>query len=198
VLGDQIKALREAKCWSQAHLADAARVNVRTIQRIEAGEPCSFETMMSIAAALGVELSALDQRAILPKNKRSSLVRRQALATICLAPAMLFIGLNLLRSIAGVTQPYDAAAAAGGKIMSFHTFNMMSPAVFLGGAAAALIATLPTLLRLRGKKEGSTRSITAVEIKAEWTSLTLALAALCTMATLVAYAALEWLFTALH
>jgi len=198
MLCDQIRDLRERKCWSQAHLADAAGVNVRTVQRIEAGEPCSYETMMSLAAALGVDLSAFDQKAVLPNDKQTRLAWRQALAMICLVPAVLFIGLNLLRSIAGVTQPYDAAAAAGGRIISFHTFNVVSPAVFLGGTAAALIAIFPTLLRLRSKKEGRTLSITGVQLKADWMSLALATVALCTIATLVTYAALEWLFTVLR
>ena len=60
--GDQVKALREAKCWSQAHLAEAAGLNIRTVQRIEAGEPCAPETMLSLAAALDVEISKLGRR----------------------------------------------------------------------------------------------------------------------------------------
>jgi hypothetical protein len=66
------------------------------------------------------------------------------------------------------------------------------------GAAAALVVILPTLLRLRSKKEQRTLSIAGVEVKAEWTSLALAIAALCTIASLVAYAALQQLFTGLH
>ena len=58
--GDRVRELREVRCWSEAHLADATRLNVRTVQRIEAGEPCSYETMMGLAAALGVDVATLE------------------------------------------------------------------------------------------------------------------------------------------
>lgn len=198
MLGDQIRALREAKCWSQAHLADAARLNVRTVQRIEAGEPCSYETMMSLAAALSVDVSTFEQEVPVPKNTLSGFVGRPVLAAVCLMPALLFIGLNLLRSIGGVTGPYDAVASAGSKFITFQTFNVVTPFIFIGGAAVALLASVPAFLRIRGKFEGGALSITALEVKTRWTTIVLAAAALCSLVTLVAYVALEALLTTLH
>lgn len=58
--GETLRKLREAKSWSQAHLAQAAGLNVRTVQRIEAGEPCSYESMLSLAAALGTDVASLN------------------------------------------------------------------------------------------------------------------------------------------
>ena len=60
MLGDRVKEMRERKAWSQGHLADAAGLNIRTVQRIEGGEPSSKETMLSLAAALGVDVSELE------------------------------------------------------------------------------------------------------------------------------------------
>lgn len=54
-----IKDLRTARAWSQEQLAQVASINVRTIQRIENGEPASFETLKSIAAAFDMDVAKL-------------------------------------------------------------------------------------------------------------------------------------------
>lgn len=54
-----IKDLRTARAWSQEQLAQVAGINVRTIQRIETGEPASFETLKSIAAAFDMDVAKL-------------------------------------------------------------------------------------------------------------------------------------------
>src|SRR5688572_395467 len=53
-----IRALREKKAWTQEHLAGAARVAVRTVQRAEDGV-MSAETKSAIAGALDVPVGAL-------------------------------------------------------------------------------------------------------------------------------------------
>lgn len=52
--GSKVRALREAKAWSQEHLAEASGLSPRTIQRVEAEGAGSAETCLSVAAALGV------------------------------------------------------------------------------------------------------------------------------------------------
>ena len=47
-----IRKLREARAWSQEHLADAAGLSLRTIQRVEAEGKASAETRLALAAAL--------------------------------------------------------------------------------------------------------------------------------------------------
>lgn len=49
-----VKSQRTAKGWDQETLAHMAGVSSRTIQRIEAGNPCKLETLKNIAAALDV------------------------------------------------------------------------------------------------------------------------------------------------
>lgn len=51
-----IKELRASRAWSQEQLAKMAGLDVRTIQRIEKGEPASFETLKSIAAVFKVDV----------------------------------------------------------------------------------------------------------------------------------------------
>ena len=57
----RIKELREQKSWSQDHLAEATGLSLRTIQRAEAGEKLSKETLLNIAAALNVSVEEFNQ-----------------------------------------------------------------------------------------------------------------------------------------
>jgi transcriptional regulator with XRE-family HTH domain len=54
-----IQKQRLKRGWSQQQLADASGLSVRTIQRIEAGQPASTETLKSIAAVFEVDFSTL-------------------------------------------------------------------------------------------------------------------------------------------
>ena len=60
ISGEKIKALRETRAWSQAHLAEAASLSLRTVQRVEAEGTASAETRLALAAALGVSVDALN------------------------------------------------------------------------------------------------------------------------------------------
>ena len=57
--GAKIRRWREERCWSQEHLAEAAGIGLRTVQRIENGEKASRESVMALAAAFGVDAMAL-------------------------------------------------------------------------------------------------------------------------------------------
>ncbi len=56
----QIQKLRLQRGWSQQQLADQSGLSVRTIQRIEAGQPASAETLKSIAAVFEIDFSTLN------------------------------------------------------------------------------------------------------------------------------------------
>lgn len=55
----KIRRWREERHWSQEHLADLAGIGTRTVQRIENGEPASKDSVMALAAAFNVDVSAL-------------------------------------------------------------------------------------------------------------------------------------------
>lgn len=57
--GYRLRTLREQSGWTQPELAEAAGVDVRTIQRIEAGKSASLHTIVGVAKALGVALEDL-------------------------------------------------------------------------------------------------------------------------------------------
>ena len=54
-----VKRLRESKSWTQEHLASAAGVSLRTIQRMESDGTASAESRLAIAAALGVPVESI-------------------------------------------------------------------------------------------------------------------------------------------
>lgn len=195
--GDTLRRLRDAKSWSQAHLAQASRLNIRTVQRIEAGEPCSHETMLSLAAALGVDVAQLElepQRRSSPRELRPL---RLCGAALALTPAALFILVNVLRSLAGMPGAYDFFASTGSRFMRFETFNLVSPVIFLGGAAVAAVICLPALVRFHGRAERGGLVVNAIELRAKIAPLLLCSLAVLSALVLVAYAAVEQLHTPL-
>ena len=58
-IGNNVKALREMRAWTQEHLATVAGTSARTVQRIERGEPASADTLMALAQALDVTIDVL-------------------------------------------------------------------------------------------------------------------------------------------
>jgi transcriptional regulator with XRE-family HTH domain len=196
MMGDKLRRLREARSWSQAHLAEAARVNVRTVQRIEAGEPCSFETMLSLAAALNIDVSEFETGDREVGSSGGAGSRRTIAALLCVTPGALFVLMNVMQS-AGLNAPYDVLASAGSVLMSFRTFNLISPVLFVGGAAVAVLLCVPSLLRLRIKSGEAAVAITGIELHRAPLAFSIALFGALTGGALLFYAALENLRTLL-
>ncbi len=59
VIKKNVRALREQRGWSQEHLAGAAGVSARTIQRVETTGAINSESLMAIANAFDVSLDVL-------------------------------------------------------------------------------------------------------------------------------------------
>ena len=57
-----VKSLREKKHWSQEQVANMAGLSLRTIQRVEAGNPASKETLKSLASVFEIDISKLTER----------------------------------------------------------------------------------------------------------------------------------------
>ncbi|WP_300541345.1 helix-turn-helix transcriptional regulator [Maricaulis sp.] len=70
----KIRRWREERHWSQEHLAHLAGIGLRTVQRIETGEPASRDTLTALAAAFNVEAIAL---CIDPEAEAADIVQRR-------------------------------------------------------------------------------------------------------------------------
>lgn len=57
---EKLRRLRESRGWSQEHLAGAAGISVRTVQRAESDGSASRESKLCLAAALGVPHADLE------------------------------------------------------------------------------------------------------------------------------------------
>lgn len=70
-IAHKVKLLRQQKAWSQSHLAEAAGVSIRTIQRLEKNGECSKETLLSIAAAFDVDV---EEFTVLMKSEQNQTI----------------------------------------------------------------------------------------------------------------------------
>ena len=107
----KIKRWREERHWSQEHLAGLAGIGLRTIQRIENGDPASPESLKALAAAYNVDVMALavDQEAeaaalLARKNRKSRAALRLSfwihLASYAIG-VVTFVGISI--GVGGVT-----------------------------------------------------------------------------------------------
>jgi transcriptional regulator with XRE-family HTH domain len=196
--GEKVRGLREARSWTQQHLADAAGLSLRTVQRLEAMHSGSAETLLAVAAALDVDVRTLNGAAA--AARRSSRLWRaphpaaaSAWAAVLLAPAALFVAVNLLKYGAGLAVPYDMLASLGSAIGAAPAFESASPVLFLGGPLLALALILFSQVRPEGEWEADGLTLTAVQLRFNRLGIAVALAACLTLAALGAYLAGETL-----
>ena len=107
--GDMVRALREEKSWSQEHLAGAAGLSVRTVQRVESACVGSVETRLALAGALDVAVSGLMPSAHLPDVGATHALR---------FPAGAWIGwaIGAACSIGAVTRNHHAGYIDAGEL----------------------------------------------------------------------------------
>jgi transcriptional regulator with XRE-family HTH domain len=55
----RLLGLREARGWSQEHLAEVAGISLRTVQRMEAGRPVSANAFQAVSSAFDTQVSEL-------------------------------------------------------------------------------------------------------------------------------------------
>lgn len=189
MIGDRIRRLREARAWTQAHLADAAGVSLRTIQRLETVHSSSPETLLALAAALDVDVRTLAEERATPAQPWSGPAPRRAAfwgAALAL-PCALFVAVNLLKFGLGLAMPYDMLASLGRAAGVTAAFDYASPLLLLGGPAVAILLNLRALVRLR--LQGG--AVTALEYRTHFAPIAVILGAGACAAILSAYLVAE-------
>jgi transcriptional regulator with XRE-family HTH domain len=171
MIGDRIRELREARAWTQAHLADAAGVSLRTIQRLESLHSCSHETLLALAAALQVDVRELTngipaQSGGTDQQLWSWLQPRTAawIGALLVLPATLFVIVNLLKYGAGIAAPYDFLAGIGRGLGIAGLFDLLSPILFVAGSLAAIALSLMVQMRPRARFDQGAMSITGLRV----------------------------------
>jgi transcriptional regulator with XRE-family HTH domain len=59
LVAKNVRVIRELKHWTQQHLADTAGIELRTVQRVEAGHGVSVDTLAALAAAFDTTIEIL-------------------------------------------------------------------------------------------------------------------------------------------
>jgi transcriptional regulator with XRE-family HTH domain len=172
MLGERVRTLREARAWTQEHLADAAGVSLRTVQRLEAGQGFASETALAVAAALNVDVRELLDTA----DGGNWLWPDVPLWLKLLVPALLSLPaavwlITKLLLIAGLAVPHVA----------------MSPMLLLGGPLIAAILPLATMVHPRSKPGGAPYGIRELTLKPRAIPLYIALAAMAVLICVFAF-----------
>ena len=132
-----IQKLRLKRGWSQQQLADASGLSVRTIQRMEAGQPASTETLKCLAAVFEVDFSNLSPEDTVNDKREAEAfrhVRRLRGFYVHLAQ-YLFVNLALLAiNLIFMPQRLWVLWVIGGWGIGLlaHAFSVFRPAWFLG------------------------------------------------------------------
>lgn len=172
MLGDRVRNLREARAWTQEHLADAAGVSLRTVQRLEAGQGFASETALAVAAALDV-----DVRELLDSDGRGNWLWPEV-------PLWLKLVVPVLLSLpAAVWLLLKLGAMLGLAVPGVS----MSPMLLLGGPLIALILPLATMVHPRSRPGGSPYGVRELVLKPRAIPLYVALTALAVLVCVFAY-----------
>lgn len=163
-LSDKIKSLRTERAWTQEQLAQAAELNVRTIQRLEGHGSHSSETLLSVAAALDIDVTILTELISRPsletqsapaQIKRGLLTANQyALAgAIIMLPAVYFVLANILKYYLGIPWLSVPLEILHTHATAWEIFGIVSPFMFLGGVALAILLNLWAMTEIRIGRE---------------------------------------------
>lgn len=88
---NRIRTLREARGWSQEHLAAVAGLSARTVQRLEAEGRAAHESRMAVAAALGVEPERLLETDTAPAQATAASIQNANQLAKLIPSAMLLL-----------------------------------------------------------------------------------------------------------
>ncbi|WP_196138953.1 helix-turn-helix domain-containing protein [Aliikangiella sp. G2MR2-5] len=67
-----VKKFRLQKCWSQEQLAEMSGLSVRTIQRLEKGQPASMESLKALASVFELDVTQLQQEQTMTSDLSSN------------------------------------------------------------------------------------------------------------------------------
>lgn len=200
--GSTIKSLRKTNAWSQAHLAEAAGVSVRTIQRLERTGQCADETLLAVAAALEVDVTVLTALSGTGSEPASGKLRYlwpevgalQAgrWGLVLLFPGTLFTLSNILKYELEFPQLYDALAAFGTWTgLAEVTSVLTSPVLLLGTLGAALVLNVMAQVNIAWERAERGVRLNEVVVDGRVLNLSIMIGALLLLGMLLGYATME-------
>lgn len=152
-LAGRVRDLRTERSWSQEHLAGAAGLSLRTIQRVESGYTCAGDTLLALAAAFEIPASELTKHIQPPRSAGERFLgmtgKQSAWTGLILAlPALLFVVANL------VNEQWGVKWAAGYLANAAPPLGLDSPVVIVGGLTLALFLNFFHTVRFDVRRPG--------------------------------------------
>ncbi len=200
-LENKIKELRLQRAWSQAQLAAVASLSIRTIQRVEMNGRCSKETLLSLASAFDIDVRELTNLIPIKFNNISifgynlpttwlNTNRSLSIGILVMSPAVYFVLANILKYGFGISffaAPLDLLYV---NTAILKVFNFVSPIIFLGGLAMAILLNVLVLLTFNVSiKKGRIHSAFSITPKAA--NLIIVITSMIFLGTLLAYSIVE-------
>ena len=119
-----VKKLRGQRNWSQEQLAEMAGLSLRTIQRVEAGNKASLETLKALASVFEVELSKLTEE-IIVIDKESNVWKNEPWY-------IRFSMLGVRKRSCAMALEYFMLAIGVSSLVMFQPIEITTPLAFLG------------------------------------------------------------------
>ncbi len=113
-LGKNVRRMREERHWTQQHLADAADIQLRTVQRVEKGEGANAETLQALAAVFDTSIDQLQvdwdavaaiREALLEESRKQEEELRKTHHVVRITPVTSSADLDIIGSTMGL-MPY--------------------------------------------------------------------------------------------
>ena len=189
-LASRIRDLRSERSWSQEHLAGAAGLSLRTVQRVESGYACAGDTLLALAAAFEIpatELTKLIPPPVPADERFLGLTGRQAawIGLILASPAILFVVANL------ANEAWGAKWAAGYLASTVPPLGLDSPIIILGGLMLALLLNILHVVRFDVRRPGVGIVVDRLQLRLTLGPVLVLSAAAACLAVIGAYLAAE-------
>lgn len=163
-LAARIRDLRLERSWSQEHLAGAAGLSLRTVQRVEGGYASSGDTLLALAAAFDIpatELTKLIPAPVPVEDRVLGLTARHSvwIGLVAALPAFLFVAANISNVLwsANLAVLYLDAVAA--------PFGLDSPVIILGGLALGVLLNAMQIVRFEIRRPGVGLTIDHMQLR---------------------------------
>lgn len=195
-LASKIKKERIERSWTQAQLAEASGLSARTIQRIEQNGKCSFETMLSLAATFDIDIKELTKYLVeIDGGKILNILsisptQKAVIGLISMIPAFYFFISNVLYYEFGFLYVYRVEELFHIIPENFALFNLISPAIFIGGLGLSILINLEAVISFRFKRQKS-GLLSAIQFHPHILNLGIIVISLFTLSAMLVYAFVE-------
>jgi len=165
-ISEQVRIIRQERSWSQAQLAEAADLSLRTIQRVERSGRCSAETLLAIAGAFDIDVTFFTKsfeendfqflriQRLQNQLKFDKLTPRKTaiLGVVLCFPAFYFVSANILKYQFGIGFMAEPLQYFYNDPVISKYFNLTSPFVLLGSLTLAILLNAISIFQFQLSK----------------------------------------------